>query len=159
MTPEIIFLVGPPLSGKDTYIREKVLGNDTIISRDDIVMELSPGKSYTEAFQTVDQKLVDELLNKRLQDAIDSEDDIIINLTNLTRRSRKRFLDKVRDTDYKKIAIVFPRLEFEEYLERNRKREREDGKFIPPNVIDSMLKSWEPVSKLEGFDHIFNLKR
>jgi predicted kinase len=54
----VIFLVGPPLSGKDTLIRSLNLSDVVVVSRDDIVLEMCPGMTYNEAFSSVNQKQV-----------------------------------------------------------------------------------------------------
>ena len=40
-TPFVLLLVGPPLSGKDTFIRNLNLSGVEVISRDEIVLESS----------------------------------------------------------------------------------------------------------------------
>jgi hypothetical protein len=48
-------------------------------------------------------------------------------------------------------------LDVTEYINRNLKRKNEENKFIPLNVIQSMLQNWEEVSLEEGFDQIIKL--
>ena len=59
--------------------------------------------------------------------------------------------------NYKKDAIVFPKLKLEVYLERNLKRQKEENKFIPIIVITDMINRWEDVTLDEGFDTIIKL--
>ena len=58
--PFVIILIGPPLSGKSTWIRENFPTTE-VISRDEIVMEVYGSRNYTEAFKSVDQKEVDKV--------------------------------------------------------------------------------------------------
>jgi hypothetical protein len=78
-------------------------------------------------------------------------------MTNLTKRGRNRHLSKFPNSDYEKIAIVFPKLDITEYINRNLKRKNEENKFIPLNVIQSMIDNWEDVTSDEGFDSIVKL--
>lgn len=157
MKSKVILLVGPPLSGKDTYLRSQDYSDFTMISRDDILMSLHDTDDYSEAFSQVDQKEVDRLLNQKIQDCIDGKKNVIINMTNLTKRGRNRHLSKFPNSDYEKIAIVFPKLDITEYINRNLKRKNEENKFIHLNVIQSMIDNWEDVTSDEGFDSIVKL--
>jgi predicted kinase len=155
MNPELTLLVGPPLSGKDTFLKENFLGKE-IISRDDILMSLSGENDYSKAFKTVDQKLVDKILRERINSAISQEKDVVINMTNLTKKGRRKFLQQFPES-YLKVAVVFPKLEMETYFERNEKRLREENKFIPTSVIKDMVERWEEVTLDEGINIIINL--
>jgi len=157
MKSKVILLVGPPLSGKDSLINKLNLGDATIISRDDILMSLHDTDDYSEAFHKVDQKEVDRLLNQKIQDCIDGKKNVIINMTNLTKRGRNRHLSKFSNDDYDKIAIVFPKLDLSDYIKRNDKRKLEENKFIPVNVIQSMIDNWEDVTSDEGFNKIIKI--
>lgn len=155
--PYILMLIGPPLSGKDSLLRKINLDHATIISRDDILMSLHDTNDYSEAFHKVDQKEVDRLLNQKIQDCIDNKKNVIINMTNLSKKGRNRHLSKFPNSDYEKIAVVFPKLDIDEYINRNLKRKNEENKFIPLNVIESMISNWEDVTSDEGFDQIIKL--
>lgn len=155
--PYILMLVGPPLSGKDSLLKKLNLDDVTIISRDDILMSLHDTNDYSEAFHKVDQKEVDRLLIQKIQDCIDNKKNVIINMTNLTKKGRNRHLSKFPNSDYEKIAVVFPKLDIDEYINRNLKRKNEENKFIPLTVIQSMIDNWEDVTSDEGFDSIIKL--
>ena len=158
MKSKVILLVGPPLSGKDTYLRSQDYSDFTMISRDDILMSLHDTSDYSEAFHKVDQKEVDRLLIQKIQDCIDNKKNVIINMTNLSKKGRNRHLSKFPNSDYEKIAVVFPKLDIDEYINRNLKRKNEENKFIPLNVIESMISNWEDVTSDEGFDQIIKLQ-
>ena len=155
--PYILMLVGPPLSGKDSLLKKINLDDVTIISRDDILMSLHDTNDYSEAFNQVDQKLVDKLLAQKIQDCITEKKDVIINMTNLSKKGRNRHLSKFPNNDYEKIAVVFPKLDIDEYINRNLKRKKENNKFIPVNVIQSMIENWQETTSDEGFDQIIKL--
>jgi predicted kinase len=130
MKSKVILLVGPPLSGKDTYLKSQDYSDYVVISRDDILMSLHNTDDYTEAFNQVDQKMVDRILNNKIQDCIDGKKNVIINMTNLTKKGRNRHLSKFPNSDYEKIAIVFPKLDITEYINRNLKRKNEENALL-----------------------------
>ena len=157
MKSKVILLVGPPLSGKDTYLKNKDYPDYEIISRDDILMSLHETDDYSSAFNTINQKEVDKILNQKIQDAISEKKNVIINMTNLSKKSRNKHLCKFPKETYDKIAIVFPKLKLYEYELRNIKRKNESNKFIPIEVIKDMIDRWENVTLEEGFNTIIKL--
>ena len=63
--PYVIILIGPPLSGKTTWINKNFEpGSFELISRDQIVLDLHGEDDYNTAFNTVDQKEVDRILKE-----------------------------------------------------------------------------------------------
>jgi predicted kinase len=150
-------MVGPPLSGKDTYLKNNDFNDFVVVSRDDILMSLHTTSDYSEAFNSVDQKMVDKLLNRKIQECIDTELNVVINMTNLTKKSRNRHLCKFPKEKYEKIAIVFPKLDLSDYITRNDKRKNEENKYIPTSVVQSMIENWQEVTEEEGFDTIIKL--
>ena len=149
----LLIMVGPPLSGKSTLIK-KILENTKceVISRDGIVEEFGGGLSYTEAFNTVDQKEVSKELNKRIKDQSLKENNVIIDMTNLSPKRRKGHLKSF--PNHTKIAVIVNTPSYEKLLERNEIRNKEEGKFIPIPVIKSMFDSYKFPTKEEGFNHI-----
>lgn len=156
--PCVIFLVGPPMSGKDTFINnnEDILSDFVVISRDQIVLDVYGSDDYDLAFKSVNQKEVDRILKFTIETSIKDKRNVIINMTNLTRKRRIGTLDMFTD-DYSSIAILFPILDDEEYQRRNRKRQLEENKTIPEGVLRNMIKSYQTIEKDEGFDKIISL--
>lgn len=147
---KITLLIGPPLSGKSTWVK-KNHQDEVIISRDEELMTFAqaeydknnPNKpwqlSYTEAFKQYGQdpnidKNIKELYNKSIKD----NKDIIIDMTNMSAKSRKKWL-QVPHT-YEKRAIVFM-VDIEVLKERNIQRSKE-GKTIPSEVLINMMKNF-----------------
>jgi predicted kinase len=157
MKSKVILLVGPPLSGKDTYLKTQDYSDYVIISRDDILMSLHDTDDYSSAFNTVNQKEVDKILNQKIQDSIGEKRNVIINMTNLSKKSRNKHLCKFSNIHYDKIAIVFPKLNLCDYINRNDKRKVDENKFIPVNVIQTMIENWQEITLDEGFDSIIKL--
>lgn len=157
MKSKVIMLIGPPLSGKDTYLKIGIYDHYTIISRDDILMDLHNNNNYKEAFHQVDPKNVDKTLNDHIVNSVTQKKNVVINMTNLTKKSRNKHLSKFPSETYEKIAIVFPKLELVDYQQRNITRKEQQNKYIPTHVLESMISNWEDVDINEGFDKIIKL--
>lgn len=151
MKAKIFILIGVPMSGKSTWIKNNYPGTK-VISRDDIVLEVHGTNDYNKAFKEVNHKEVDKLLNSRLLDASNSDNDVIIDMTNMTIKRRRSTLKYF--TDFYKEAVVFPVLSNDEYERRNNIRTVNENKSIPLFVLKSMLDSYQEPTKEEGFDKI-----
>lgn len=153
--PFVMLLVGPTLSGKSTWLKTNY-PNVKVISRDEIVMEVAGTTDYNKAFEQVDQKLVDRVLAERLAEANSTKTSTIVDMTNMTKKRRSHTL-MYFDNKFEKIAVVFPSLSDEEYQKRNIDRNNKENKWIPPHVIKSMIDSYQPPIKEEGFGQIIFL--
>ena len=156
--PFVMVLIGPPLSGKDTFIRNNLTQyNPIIISRDDIVMSLSKTKDYNKAFDEVNQGAVNRQLEQDMINAGKSDRNVIINMTNMTTKRRKGSLSHFNSNFYK-IAVMFPILTDEEFTKRNEIRAREENKYIGMHIIKQMINSYTPIDKSEGFDRVITIE-
>ena len=153
--PFVIILVGPPLSGKSTWIRENFPTTE-VISRDETVMEVYGSRDYTEAFNNVDQKEVDRVLTQKFLDANAAKKNVIVDMTHMTSKRRKQNLNYFSD-DYYKLGVIFPILSDDEYERRNQKRIEEENKDLPMRIVKSMISSYQPISKEEGFHKVISL--
>ncbi len=153
--PFVIILVGPPLSGKTTWIRQNFPDTE-VISRDETVMEVYGSRNYTEAFANVDQKEVDRVLQQKFIKANLEKKSVIVDMTHMVSKRRKQNLDYF-SSDYYKLAVIFPILSDEEYEIRNKKRIEEENKDLPMRIVKSMISSYQPISKEEGFDKVISL--
>ena len=153
--PFVIILVGPPLSGKTTWIRQNFPDTE-VISRDETVMEVYGSRNYTEAFANVDQKEVDRVLQQKFINANLQKKSVIVDMTHMASKRRKQNLDYFSN-DYYKLAVIFPILPDEEYEARNKKRIEEENKDLPMRIVKSMISSYQPISKEEGFDKVISL--
>lgn len=152
--PFVAVLIGPPLSGKDTLIR-KLDVPFNVVSRDDILMEVAATDDYNMAYEVADQKKVDRLLKEMIVENTNSENNVIINMTNMTSKRRRTILSNFKN--HTKVAIVFPILSDEEYKRRNEKRLIEEKKSIPDHVIKRMISQFQDIRHEEGFDKIITL--
>jgi tRNA uridine 5-carbamoylmethylation protein Kti12 len=158
-SPYVLVLVGPPLSGKTSFYKKFIKEVDSdvlLISRDEILMEVYGSRNYTEAFKMVDQSKVDYLLDERIKEANISNRNVIIDMTNMTSKRRKKNI-RYFSENYYKVAVIFPILSEEEYIRRNSKRIKEENKDLPMHVIKSMISSYQNISTDEGFNKIISL--
>ena len=153
--PFVIILIGPPLSGKTTWIRENFPTTE-VISRDEIVMEVYGSRNYTEAFKNVDQKEVDKVLTQRFLDANLDKKNVIVDMTHMASKRRKQNLNYFTN-DYYKLAVIFPILSEDEYERRNQKRIEEENKNLPMAIVKSMISSYQPITADEGFNKVISL--
>jgi len=155
--PYVIILIGPPLSGKTTWIRKNFEPDSfELISRDEIVLDLHGDDDYNTAFKTVNQKEVDNTLIYNLSKASDDGKNVIIDMTHMNSKRRKYNLSFFDDSYYK-LAVIFPILTDNEYITRNKKRTDEENKSIPMHVIKNMISSYQPIKHDEGFDRVISL--
>ena len=155
--PYVIILIGPPLSGKTTWIRENFEpGYFELISRDQIVLDLHGKDDYNTAFKTVDQKEVDKILVNKISTSAKEGKNAIIDMTHMTSKRRKYNLSFF-GSEYYKLAVIFPVLKDEEYVARDKKRTEEENKSIPMHIIKNMISSYQSVKKDEGFDRVISL--
>lgn len=154
--PQVILLIGHPLVGKSTWVRNNY-PNTKVISRDDIILEVYGSDDYNMAFDYVDQKEVDKILTQRLIQAGLQSDDVIIDMTHMT--SKRRIKNLMKFPNHTKIGIVFPHLtDDDEIIRRNQIRLYTEKKSIPPSVIKDMIKNYQEPTKNEGFDDIIIVK-
>ena len=154
--PFVIILIGPPLSGKTTWIRENFPTTE-VISRDETVMEVYGSRNYTEAFNNVDQKEVDRVLAQKFLDANASKKNVIVDMTHMASKRRKQNLNYFSN-DYYKLGVIFPILSDDEYERRNQKRIEEENKDLPMKIVKSMISSYQPITPDEGFNKVITLK-
>jgi predicted kinase len=154
--PFVIILIGPPLSGKSTWIRENFPTTE-VISRDETVMEVYGSRNYTEAFNNVDQKEVDKVLTQKFLDANVAKKNVIVDMTHMASKRRKQNLNYFSD-DYYKLGVIFPILSDDEYVRRNQKRIEEENKDLPMRIVKSMISSYQPITTDEGFNKVITLK-
>jgi predicted kinase len=154
--PFVIILIGPPLSGKSTWIRENFPTTE-VISRDETVMEVYGSRNYTEAFNNVDQKEVDRVLTQKFLDANLVKKNVIVDMTHMASKRRKQNLNYFSN-DYYKLGVIFPILSDDEYERRNQKRIEEENKDLPMRIVKSMISSYQPITPDEGFNKVITLK-
>lgn len=158
----LFVLVGPPCIGKTTWVLEHA-PSAFVVSRDDIVEEVAAvnGLKYDDV--VVNERYVpkiETLLAERRSKAILSKRDIVVDMTNLTRKGRRHSvsaLSQFMDSSgaYEKIAVVFEFSEFRQPLIQNSwlRSSQLNDKHIPVAVYKRMFDCHQGVAALaEGFD-------
>jgi predicted kinase len=140
--PKITFLVGVPGSGKSTW-RSQNASNEVVISSDDAIEAFAAANdlTYAEAFETLDLKVVEKDMRTRYAEAVATKSDIIIDRTNISKKTRNKFLSSLPKT-YTREAIVFT-VPPEVLAERLRKRQMETGKYVPAVVVENFSNMFE----------------
>lgn len=153
MTKEAYILVGPPGVGKSTWVRNEFSGPKHILSTDDIIQDFADheGKTYNEVF-TKYIKIADEMMQGHFNTYLEEElSPIIVDRTNMNRKSRARFIRRLKACGYTVHAVVFPKPDDDEYERRLNSR---PGKTIPWEVINGMLAAFQMPSTDEGFESV-----
>lgn len=150
--PKCTLLVGVPGSGKSTWLLDREYIEDQYIaSTDDIIEAIAFGfgMTYDEGFKDL-IKFAEKVMWKELADFAEDSERIYIDRTNLSVKSRKRFIDFLKPYGYEFDAVVFPTPETDEWA----KRLHRPGKTIPDHVLESMADNIEMPTKEEGFTNI-----
>lgn len=135
---ELFILIGPPNSGKSTFIKKNCKDSDLVISRDQIILEQNKGLSYNQAYAKMDSGLVDSILHKQIVDASKNGiSKVFIDMTNMSPSSRRRNFSQF-SKDYKIIMVVFL-TSYNTLLERNEIRSKNEDKSIPMKVMIDMM--------------------
>ena len=154
--PTIYVLIGPPASGKSTW-REaycaKIAEPTVVLSTDDLIEDyaISNGINYNEAFGLIDFSELEKKMFSNMRDAFANSCNVIVDRTNMSVKSRRRFLSNV-PKNYNKIAVVFD-IEPSLLFQRLNKRAKETGKNIPEKNVMSMIGNYQEPT-LEEFDSI-----
>lgn len=134
-----------------------------------------PDDSFLRPFYAIHFKKLFELNNEiehtfnyRLERyLLDPDINIVLDLTNQTKKVRKPILDKINKRDFKIIAVIFNEggilSDTEDLLIKvNQKRDIElepkgKHKKVPEDTIKNYIKIYEPPTKLEGFNEIVKI--
>jgi predicted kinase len=150
-------LVGVPASGKSTWRVTRLGGFGIELSTDDIIERLADrwGFTYNEIFKDT-ISFAEKVMKRDFIEAAERDVDVIIDRTNLTAKSRRKWIEMLKLYEYDIEAVVFPmpgteKLPAEEWDRRLKSRE---GKTIPAEVLKKMQDSYEIPLHSEGFENI-----
>lgn len=151
----IYCLVGLPCSGKSTFFKNHITKGQEVLSRDDIVMELAAENgitSYNQAFSEVDQSEVDRRFQERKNKLKNSKNDIWIDMTNMSRKSRRKHMQDFKNHKKSAIVVVSP---LNKIYTRNKERKE---KTISDHVYEKMIYSFQPplYDEFDQIDWVFN---
>ncbi len=158
--PKFIMMVGLPASGKSTYVNEVLYpqfeGQPTVVlSSDNIIDEIAIAThlEYSDVFQDViGPAIAITEANLQLYSMLGAN--IILDQTNLDKKSRKKKLSSLRNYDiYEKVAVVLttPNKEMDKRLKKR------TSKIIPKDTIKSMRNRFTLPETDEGFDTIIKV--
>ncbi len=149
--PKCTMLVGVPGSGKSTWIQEympmaNVMSTDIVIEN----VAKSYGMTYDEGFKEL-ISFAERVMWRHITLAHMRQEDYVIDRTNLSAKSRKKFIDKLKLHGYEIECVVFHTPEPEEW---KRRLDSRPGKTIPQEALDRMVNSYEIPLMSEGFTSI-----
>ena len=145
--PVLYVMVGPPGSGKTSYIR-KYLPEALRISLDDLRLMLS-GRPFDFRYERIVAEVGEELMRVSLSRLREWRRDCVYDATNVTREVRLRSLAIAQEFDLPAVAI-FADTPIEIALARNRRRRRK----VPEDVIERFYRQLQPPSLDEGFEEV-----
>jgi predicted kinase len=152
--PKCTILVGVPGSGKSTWIQEympmaNVMSTDIVIEN----VARSYGMTYNEGFKEL-ISFAEKVMWRHITWSVASQVDFVIDRTNLTAKSRAKFIQKLKLHHYDIECVVFHTPQPEEW---KRRLDSRPGKTIPQEALDRMVDSYEIPLMSEGFNIIMFL--
>jgi predicted kinase len=160
---QLILMCGPPGSGKDTLIKNDQRYGNCVSSFDEIrwnLYEEHYGKvernaeTYNKVFEFAKEKNNDllNIMRKEIKSLFDSSDVVYISNTNLTRKSRRKFVGIARDLKVE-IHAIFVWASLQELIERDLGRGDND-KTVGEAVIRQMRHHTDMPVMGEGFHSV-----
>lgn len=159
-----IMLVGLPCSGKSTFLHNflitykkfnpiapKVISLDNHIEAEATRLGVTYDKAWNDHRKTADKRYREDM-----RQAAANGRDMIIDMTNLTVKSRRRKMNEI-DQAAKAFGHEYTYHAFIISADYNTMRARNyarPGKTIPDRVMEQMIKSYVLPSHEEGFEHI-----
>ena len=154
--PKVTVMVGLPASGKSTYLMDNTTEDDVIISKDVVIEEMGAERgygSYTDTYKLLTDEEHKEAYAetiRRFKKAIAERKNVYIDLTNMSKKSRNKWIHSLKKYCTKAVIFVTGQsvLEF-----RNADRAQTQGKYIPKGVYENMMKTFI-VPTLYEFDEV-----
>ena len=149
--------VNPPTDSKEGDVSEKY---GKVVKSPDF-MTWSP-ISYDKILEANNK--VTKLLNEKVLEA-KGKNNIVVDMTNMTSGARKIALKPIEgdEQEYHKVAVVFNFEGAQDLIKKVAFKRAEEAKkigkskTIPEAAFDRMFKSFQQVTKDEGFDEIINI--
>lgn len=88
----------------------------------------------------------------RAREAVENGDDVILDATHLTRKTRRKCRSHFKGLDCQFVAVELT-TPVEKAIYRNKNRDR----VVPNYAMSRMIQSYEPVEDNEGFDCIWRV--
>lgn len=156
--PLFVVLIGPPASGKSTFLNALKAHMPLVIASTDDQIDayaVEHKLTYSQAFDKINFKHLKKAMDQTMVDAVSSGKHVFVDQTNMSRKSRSGKL-KLASEAYLKIAIDFD-VPDKVLLERLDARAAATGKLIPRGIFFSMMKSYEAPTRDEGFNKLYTV--
>lgn len=152
--PQLVMMCGIPGAGKSTTAindHQTVTDDVKIISFDDTLKSIDPDKSYEEIWHNpANRAVADAMVDKKMKEAAAGTAGVVIDMTNLTFKSRRQKL-QMFDRDKWDIIQHTVLCDYPTVMARNAAREIKLGaKGIHDRVIESMIVRFEMPWPCEG---------
>ncbi|KKN07095.1 hypothetical protein LCGC14_1070630 [marine sediment metagenome] len=154
----LIIMIGNTASGKSTYVKDLIKKGYISICKDGIRYSIGGGKYiFNPKYEVAIHCAAIALLTNLLKIGAN----IVIDETNMDKKTRKVYLDYSKKAGYKNIAIVTPKVSLRITL-RRRMKDKKHGNQKPEvwaQVFTRKKNKYERPTKKEGFDEIINLEK
>lgn len=141
--PKLYVMVALPRSGKSTYVQEHF--RDTVKVSADQLRLLIYGKRFMYKGEEEVWRIREVMLKALMEQGLE----IVIDETNMSKKSRKPLIDLGKEYLYETVAIV---LKTDKEICKERAIETNQEDLIP--VIERMAKNYQKVTEKEGFHEI-----
>lgn len=143
-TFEVIVMVGFPLAGKDTYIKEN-LSHLNVISLDDIREEFNVSPRD-------DSSKIANIAKERAKEYLRLKQPFVWNATNIISDTRKK-LCGLFSSYGARVKFIYIEVPYNELIYRNRTRDRS----IPVKVLNNMIHKFDMLENFEGYEVEFHV--
>lgn len=156
MAKKLIVMVGLPGSGKSYHVNvwKDVEPNMVVFSTDNILQDMVDEglyENYNEAWRRAIHRAEKQFwADMSTFSATNDKDDVtvVIDRTNLTKKSRARIQTIFHEDDWERVAFVVQH-------ERWKERAQREGKNIPEAALESMERAYIVPTMDEGFSDVF----
>jgi len=153
----LTILIGPSGIGKST-LSNRYKETHTIISRDDLVNQIEIDGDYSAKFrESIQGDTKTRIENQLVSDftkAVKGGDDIVVDMTNMTRKSRTKWVNLFKKYSNGKVHAEVLYRPFNSIMTSNLLRSLETDKSISRDVVLKQMRSFEFPKFSEGFDII-----
>lgn len=146
---KLFLMMGAPGSGKSTWIKRQLKGNDYYISRDEIRFDIiSDEEDYFSHEVEVFDKFINEINSALMKPNVR----VFADASHLNKTSRMKLINRI-SSNPEEINVIWLRTPLMTCYERN--NNRTGRAFVPKHVIKSMYDSIQEPSVNEGINKVY----